>query len=94
MAKNAVDNLGKFLKKLRVEANLSQSEVASALGYSSPQFISNFERGLASPPLNKIKILAEIYDCDLRDFYKVLRNEQDAFLRNALFGQNQKVSSK
>ena len=37
---------GAYLKSKRTKAQLSQTEVSEALGYTSPQFISNFERGL------------------------------------------------
>ena len=29
--------------------------------YYSPQFVSNFERGLCAPPLNKMKTLVQLY---------------------------------
>ena len=47
--------LGPFLKKARSKMGLSQRDVADKLGYTSPQFISNVERGLCSPPLKKLK---------------------------------------
>jgi len=56
--------VGEYLKELRDNANLTQREVSMALGYSSAQFISNFERGIALPPLNKMKTLMEMYKGD------------------------------
>lgn len=53
--------LGKYLQEMRHRANLTQREVSIALGYSSAQFISNFESGIASPPLAKLKILVDMY---------------------------------
>lgn len=47
MARRNNENLGKFIKKIREEMDLSQWEVAKALGLSSPQYISNVERGLS-----------------------------------------------
>ncbi len=49
-----------FLKKLREDAGLSQAEIAKKMNYSTPQFISNWERGISFPPLNSIKKLASI----------------------------------
>lgn len=40
---------------------LTQNDVAEKLGYSSPQFISNWERGLSCPPVNVIPRLSGIY---------------------------------
>lgn len=45
--------LAEALKQAREKAELSQGEVAKALGYSSPQFVSNMERGLCSIPPRK-----------------------------------------
>jgi len=49
-----------FLKKLREGAGLSQAEIAKKMNYSTPQFISNWEREVSYPPLNSIKKLASI----------------------------------
>ena len=53
--------LGRYLQEMRLKAGLTQREVSIALGYSSAQFISNFEAGIASPPLAKLKQLVEMY---------------------------------
>jgi transcriptional regulator with XRE-family HTH domain len=52
---------GEYLKEKRVAADLTQKEVADKIGYSSAQYISNFERGIALPPLNKLKIMVRLY---------------------------------
>ncbi len=46
---------------MRLRAKLTQREVSIELGYSSAQFISNFESGIASPPLSKLPQLVELY---------------------------------
>lgn len=53
--------VGDYLKELREKSGMTQREVSMALGYSSAQFISNFERGIALPPLKKLKTLQELY---------------------------------
>lgn len=53
--------LGEFLQKSRTKAGLTQREVSLDLGYSSAQFISNFERGISAPPLKKLKQLTKAY---------------------------------
>ena len=40
-------NLGDYLKSKRENASLSQGDVAKKLKYTSPQFISNWERGIS-----------------------------------------------
>ena len=41
--------LAKILKDSREAAGLSQMETAKKMGWSSPQFVSNIERGLCNP---------------------------------------------
>lgn len=60
LARNYTE-VGEYLKQLRLEAGLTQRDVSIALGYSSAQFISNFERGIAVPPLKKLKILQKLF---------------------------------
>ena len=53
--------LGEYLQSGREKAGLTQKEVAEELEYSTAQFISNFERGIAAPPLRKLKRIIEMY---------------------------------
>lgn len=53
--------LGLTLKRLRHEAGLSQGDVAKVMGYGSPQFVSNWERGISEPPIQSLAKLAELY---------------------------------
>ena len=53
--------LGEYLQEMRIKSDLTQREVSLELGYSSAQFISNFERGISSPPLKKLKELIRMY---------------------------------
>lgn len=62
--------LSDFLKRKRMDANLTQGQVADILGYTSPQFVSNWERGLAYPPIDTMKRLAKIYSLDLHEVYE------------------------
>jgi len=53
--------LGGFLREARLKADLSQRNVSVDLGYSSAQFISNFERGIAAPPVKKLCRILDMY---------------------------------
>lgn len=44
--KNKQASLGQYLRDKRVAAGLTQAEIAEFLGYTSPQYISNIERGV------------------------------------------------
>ncbi len=43
-------HFGQFLSQNRKKRAQSQQNISKKLGYSSPQFISNIERGYALPP--------------------------------------------
>lgn len=48
-----------YLRSCRLKSGISQGRVADALGYSSPQFVSNWERGTSVPPITAIPVLAK-----------------------------------
>ena len=77
-------HLGTFLRRKREAAGYTQSEIAKRLGYSSPQFISNFERGLCSPPLKNLKALVKVYRMDPKEVIHLILKEQEHVLNNAL----------
>lgn len=65
-------NLSKFLKEKRLEAGLSQGTVAKKLGYTSPQFISNWERGLSQPPVATLRKIAQLYNISVNDMFDIM----------------------
>jgi transcriptional regulator with XRE-family HTH domain len=71
MSKKA-KTLAEFLKQSREKAELSQRMVADELGYQSAQFISNWERGISSPPMKTLKHLGELYHVSAESLYEVM----------------------
>jgi transcriptional regulator with XRE-family HTH domain len=69
---NTKDPLAEFLRSARVEAGLSQREVSEKLGYRTPQFVSNWERGVSSPPGRMLRKIAEIYEVQAEVLYEHL----------------------
>ena len=67
--------LAGFLKDKRVAVGLTQSEVARKLGYSSPQFVSNWERGLANPPVFVLRDLTKMYKVAADQMFDLLIND-------------------
>lgn len=51
---------GQLIKEARKHVRITQAQLAERLGYSSPQFISNWERGVARIPAQKFKPLSRI----------------------------------
>jgi transcriptional regulator with XRE-family HTH domain len=54
------DALANFLRESRISQDISQLSIAKKLGYSSAQFVSNWERGLSAPPLSCVVKLAKL----------------------------------
>lgn len=79
------ETLGSYLKESRKKAGWTQWDVAKKLGYSSPQFISNVERGLCELPLSKIKKLREALNLDRDTLIHLLLKPRIARLRRELF---------
>jgi transcriptional regulator with XRE-family HTH domain len=79
--KNKHKGFGRYLREKRRDAGLSQQNAASALGYSSPQFISNLERGTCPVPLNRIRQFIDLYKIDHDEFVSRFLNEQEIMLR-------------
>ena len=52
--------MNEFLKEARIKAGLTQNDVSSKLGYKTPQYVSNWERGSAKPPKERITELSKI----------------------------------
>ncbi|MFN7905398.1 MAG: helix-turn-helix domain-containing protein [Pseudobdellovibrionaceae bacterium] len=63
--------LSEYLFTARSKSGLTQNDVAKALGYSTPQFISNWERGLSHPPLESLRKLASMYKISAEELFKV-----------------------
>lgn len=51
----------KALRAARIKASLSQRDVANRLGYSSAQFVSNWERAISRPPNSAFRELADLF---------------------------------
>lgn len=49
-----------YIRAMREKAGLSQLILAKKLGWTSPQFVSNIERGLCYLPMNKLKKFIQV----------------------------------
>lgn len=78
------NRLGLFLKSKREEKGLTQSEVARTLGYGSPQFISNIERGISSVPMKSLRLMIDLYGVSADEIVEILLEEKKQQLARAL----------
>ena len=76
--------MGKAIKLKRMEKGISQAQIAEALGYSSPQFVSNWERGVSSPPMNALLVIIEMLGMDKVEVFELLMTEREKQLKTAL----------
>ncbi len=75
---------GEFLAKARVESGLSQLQLARELGYTSPQYVSNWERGICGPPLDKLYLLSKTLHISPQTLMGMILEETEEYLRNEL----------
>ncbi len=73
--------LGSLLKTARERVGMTQQAVAMKLSYSSPQFVSNWERGLAMPPMDVLPHLSKILAIPPKELIEALCEYQDELLK-------------
>jgi transcriptional regulator with XRE-family HTH domain len=73
--------IGRFLRQHRVKAHLTQHDVAQHLSYTSPQFVSNWERGVSLPPLEVLPRLSSLYGIPPKDVIDAVDKYQEAVMK-------------
>jgi transcriptional regulator with XRE-family HTH domain len=68
------DSFANTLRKLRTEKELSQEELAFKANLHRT-YISQLERGLKSPTLNTLYILAGVLDISLAEFINLIEKD-------------------
>jgi transcriptional regulator with XRE-family HTH domain len=76
--------LSEYLKNARMEKCLTQSEVAIRLGFTSAQFVSNWERGITCPSVSTISKLIKIYSLDSNEVFRLCIQGAEQNLRRAM----------
>jgi transcriptional regulator with XRE-family HTH domain len=88
--------LADFLREKRIVSGLSQMDIAKKLGYTSAQFVSNWERGLSSPPIHTLRKLSEYYQIPPDSLFEIalksMINEVTVDLRKKFYGKKGKSS--
>lgn len=75
---NAVAHL---IRTSRQTSGLSQKQLADELGYTSSQFISNWERGISSPPLDKLEEICNLLKITPKQIIEAIMLETETNLR-------------
>lgn len=80
--------MGKTIQIARSNADINQIDFAEALGWTSGQFISNIERGLASIPAAKFKKVAKILKINVELLVKAHLADEERRIRSELKNEN------
>ncbi|MEZ0393063.1 MAG: helix-turn-helix domain-containing protein [Pseudobdellovibrionaceae bacterium] len=76
--------MGNFLREKREAKGLTQAQVALKLGYGSPQFISNIERGVSKVPLKSLRLFIDLYEIACEEIIDLLLEERREQLKKIL----------
>ncbi len=79
---------GNWLRQLREQAQLSQHDLAKALGFKYYTFISQVENGFGRVPPESLKLWAQHLKQDPASFTKTLLRYYDPHTYEALFGDS------
>jgi len=64
-----------WMKVHRMRLGYTQMQVAQYFGFSSPQFISNIERGMAYLPMEHLDKAAEVFQMTRREVFDLICKE-------------------
>lgn len=67
------EKIGRFLKQLRMEKQLTQEKLSETLGVSR-RTVSRWETGSNLPDLSILVELVELYDVDVKEIFAGERN--------------------
>lgn len=81
-----INNNATQWKKLREKMGLTQREVSDALGYSTPQFISNVERGRCRFPVQKLAKIKKLYGLSIDHTIELTLSEERLALQKVFKG--------
>lgn len=78
-----LDNLGKKLKEVRLEKELSQEEVASKL-FVSRQAVSRWETGKSIPDYPTLVSICELYNISLDNLFNIKTTNKEELIKTIM----------
>lgn len=73
--------LGKLIRKNRLERGIPQGEIATRLGFTSPQYVSNVERGISGLCPKHFKVVARMLKVKVELLYGAAERDYAARIR-------------
>ena len=86
-------NISRVIQHYRNERCISQSQLASEIGYRNGQFISNVERGLCSIPAEKIYSTSLALVCEPGLIIDAIIKDETMYLVDTVRSNIEKVKS-
>jgi len=80
--------LGKYLQQTRLNAGLSQAQVAKEANYTTPQFVSNIERGLIVPSPHFIAVFCKMTGTSRKEIVSQMTTIYSRNLSTAINGHS------
>lgn len=77
-------HLGLLLKEARIKKAITQEQASRRLGLTSPQYISNIERGKCPASLETITVLIGLYDLKANKIIDIMTKEYRANIESKL----------
>jgi transcriptional regulator with XRE-family HTH domain len=84
--------LATYLRRTRIAAGISQAEIASSLGFTSSQLVSNWERGKCKIPLKHVLSFCKLTKSNPKDLQEIILAESRTKLNSAYEKVMQKMS--
>lgn len=72
---NVKENIAKNIARLRTENNMTQPELAKKLNYTDKS-VSKWEHGIATPPIDVLKEIADIFGVTVDDMLRDMSDEE------------------
>lgn len=79
-----MNELSKYLKTKREQANIKQIDLARKIGLNNSQYISNVERGLCGPSIDLIKAYGDLCYVDMQKVVNLIIRQKKAKLIDEL----------
>jgi transcriptional regulator with XRE-family HTH domain len=86
--------IGNYFREKRLVHELTQEDVSGFLGYSSKQIISNWERGLCSPPIHQVSALIKLFHLDAKEVLELFLDVTRAELSVSFGVRNHRAKPK
>lgn len=83
--------LSDYLLKARESKGFTQKQLAKKLGIVSAQLISNWERGLCTPPIKKLNKLSAILSIEFDPTFELVMKWKSLQAKNKALGTKARV---